>query len=185
MMRKKSSTYTLCVSAVLIAVGLVLPFITGQIPAIAKIISPMHIPAYICGLTCGVVPGLIVGTVTPLLRCLLFGMPALPAAIPMVFELSVYAGVCGFAYPRLRRGDGAHFAAIIAAMAAAMVLGRIVGGAAKAVVMGVTGNEYSFKLFFAAYFVNSAPGALIHLVLVPAVVTALERAHMSPLDKNK
>lgn len=179
-MQKNSKTYTLTVTAVLIAVGLVLPFVTGQIPAIAKIISPMHIPAYICGLTCGVIPGIAMGVITPLLRCVLFGMPALPSAIPMCFELSVYAAICGFAYPRLR-AVGSHLWAMLGAMAAAMVLGRIVGGAAKALVMGVTGNGYSFGIFFTAYFVNSAPGALIHLVLVPAVVAALEKAKLSPL----
>lgn len=180
-MQNRSKTYTLTVSAVLIAVGLVLPFITGQIPAIAKIISPMHIPAYICGLTCGLVPGLIVGMIMPLLRSVMFGMPALPTAVPMAFELAVYAAVCALLYPRLRRMNLPHLAAMIAAMIAAMVCGRIVGGAANAVVMGLNGNAYSFKTFVTVYFVNSAPGAVIHLVLVPAVVMALEKAHLSPM----
>ena len=79
-----------------LAVGLVLPFITGQIPAIAKVISPMHIPVLICGLAVGWPYGLVVGLVTPLLRSLLFGMPALfPNAVSMAFELAAYGLVSG------------------------------------------------------------------------------------------
>lgn len=182
---RSNKTYTMTVSAVLIAVGLVLPFVTGQIPAIAKIISPMHIPVYICGLTCGAVPALIVGFILPLLRSLLFGMPRLmPSAVAMAFELAAYGAVSGLLYSRCRRAGGRNFMQIIASMAAAMVIGRIVGGSVMAAIMGFTGAEYSMKMFVAAYFVNSAPGALIHIILVPAVVAALEKASLSPLAKN-
>lgn len=181
-MNTSSKTYRLTVCAVLIAVGLVLPFVTGQIPAIAKIISPMHIPVFICGLTCGAVPAMVVGFITPLLRGVLFGMPALiPNGTAMAFELAVYGAASGLLYSRLRGGSGSHLVAMISAMVAAMVLGRLVGGAAMAIILGATGAGYTLQMFVAAYFINSAPGALIHLVLVPAVVTALEKAHLSPM----
>ena len=62
------------ITAMLLAVGMILPFITGQIQAIAKIISPLHIPVLICGLCCGWKWGLALGAVLPLLRGLIFGI---------------------------------------------------------------------------------------------------------------
>ena len=62
-------------SAVFLALALVLPFLTGQIPQIGSMLSPMHLPVMLCGFVCGGPWGLVVGFVAPLLRSLLFGMP--------------------------------------------------------------------------------------------------------------
>ena len=43
----------LVISAMLLAVGIVLPFFTGQIPRIGNMLLPMHLPALVCGLLCG------------------------------------------------------------------------------------------------------------------------------------
>ena len=40
----KTSTRKLTLSALFLALGLVLPLITGQIPQIGKMLLPMHIP---------------------------------------------------------------------------------------------------------------------------------------------
>ena len=45
---RKLTTAGLC-----LALCLVLPFVTGQIPEIGKRLSPMHIPVFICGFLCG------------------------------------------------------------------------------------------------------------------------------------
>ena len=73
----KTSTRKLTLSALFLALGLVLPLITGQIPQIGKMLLPMHIPVLLCGMVCGWPYGLAVGAVMPLLRGLLFGMPVL------------------------------------------------------------------------------------------------------------
>ena len=77
-MNKNRSLSRMVVSALLLALGMVLPFITGQIQVIGRIISPLHIPALICGLTCGWQWGLALGIVLPLLRGLTLGMPPSP-----------------------------------------------------------------------------------------------------------
>lgn len=43
----------LVTAAMLMAVGIVLPFFTGQIPQIGNMLLPMHIPVIVCGLICG------------------------------------------------------------------------------------------------------------------------------------
>ena len=172
-MQKK--TRELVLTAMLLALGMVLPFLTGQIPAIGQMISPLHIPAFICGLTCGWQWGLALGVVLPILRSMVFGMPPLVAvAIPMAFELAVYGAVCGLLYPLFTR-QTKRLPAMLAALVVAMIAGRLVGGAAKAVVMGLTGGSYTFAAFVAGYFTSTLVGAAIHLVLVPTVVAAVEK----------
>lgn len=185
------SVYELSVTAILLAVGLVLPFLTGQIQAIARVISPLHIPALICGLCCGWQWGLALGIVLPLLRGLLFGIPVFPtAALPMAFELAAYGFVTGFIYPRmicLFKKEN-HLAAILVSMLAAMIIGRLVGGAAKAALLafGLIGANapFTFAAFFSSYYVATAPGALIHLILIPEIVIALEKAGLTPLSRR-
>ena len=176
------------ITAMLLAVGMVLPFITGQIQAIAKIISPLHIPVLICGLCCGPAWGLGLGVLLPLLRGLIFGIPVFPtSALPMAFELAAYGLLTGLFYSAFlkKRRNANHGAGILLSLIPAMILGRFVGGAAKALLLslGVIGTKtpFTFAAFFTSYFVSTAPGALIHIVLVPAVVLALEKAKLSPL----
>lgn len=177
-MNRKSGLYSLLVTAILLAVGIVLPFLTGNMQVLGQAISPLHIPVLICGLTCGWGWGMGLGIVLPLLRSVLFGMPPLvPVAIPMAFEMAAYGALCGLFYPMLSKTCWA----MLIAMVIAMLAGRLVGGAAKAVVMGIQGNAYTFPAFVTAYFVNTAVGAVIHLLVVPLVVTALEKARLSPL----
>ena len=64
------STKKLVLSALFIALGIVLPFFTGQVPQIGNMLLPMHIPVLICGFVCGAPYGLTVGLITPLLRSL-------------------------------------------------------------------------------------------------------------------
>lgn len=183
-MKTSSRLYQLVLTAILLALGMVLPFLTGQIPTIGQAVSPLHIPVFICGLTCGWGWGAALGVALPLLRSVVFGMPPLVAvAIPMAFELAVYGAVCGLLYPLLRKAlkQNNHLPAMLLALVVAMVAGRLVGGTAKAVVMGVTGKGYTFQAFIAGYFTGTAVGALIHVVLVPAVTLALEKAKLSPL----
>ena len=36
-------------AALFLAIAMVLPFLTGQIPEIGSMLSPMHIPVLLCG----------------------------------------------------------------------------------------------------------------------------------------
>ena len=40
-------------AALFLAIAMVLPFVTGQIPEIGYMLCPMHIPALLCGFMCG------------------------------------------------------------------------------------------------------------------------------------
>ena len=45
---KHPALKNLVLSAMFIAVGIVLPFFTGQIPEIGKMLLPMHLPVFLC-----------------------------------------------------------------------------------------------------------------------------------------
>ena len=93
-------------SALYLAIALVLPFLTGQIPEIGSMLCPMHIPALLCGFVCGWPWGLAVGFVSPLLRSLLFGKPTAYTAAAMASELAPYGAVSRLLYiiiPRRNR----------------------------------------------------------------------------------
>ncbi len=163
-------------AALYLAIAMVLPFITGQIPEIGAMLSPMHIPAFLCGFMCGWPWGLAVGCIAPLLRSFLFGMPALmPAAVAMAFELAVYGAAAGLLYRLLPRKKWSVYAALVIAM----ILGRLVWGAARLVLAGLSGSSFTWALFLAGAFTNAVPGIIMHLILIPVLVIAMDRAGLS------
>ena len=163
-------------SAVFLALAMVLPFLTGQIPEIGSMLCPMHIPALLCGFLCGWPWGLAVGFLAPLLRSAVFGIPVLiPNGVAMAFELAVYGAVSGLLYRALPRKNWSVYIALVAAM----IAGRIVWGAARLVLAGLSGNSFTWALFLAGAFTNAVPGIILHIVLVPVLVLALSRAGLS------
>ena len=97
MMKRKMNLQMTILSAIFLAIGLLLPCVTMNIPTVGKMLCPMHIPVLLCGFICGWPYGLIVGFITPLLRSVTFGMPVMmPNAVCMAFELAAYGFVTGF-----------------------------------------------------------------------------------------
>ena len=104
-------------AALYLALAMVLPFVTGQIPEIGSALCPMHIPALLCGFMCGWPWGLAVGFIAPLLRSVLFGMPALfPGAVAMAFELATYGCLTGLLYHLLPKKIPSVYVTLIAAI---------------------------------------------------------------------
>ena len=110
---------TVVFAAAFLALALMLPFLTGQIPQIGSMLSPMHIPVLLCGFVCGWPWGLAVGVVAPPLRSVLFGMPPMyPTALCMAFELAAYGAVAGLMYRALPKKKSNIYVALITAMIA-------------------------------------------------------------------
>ena len=173
---RQSKTRRLTTTAMLLALGLVLPFLTGQIPQIGSMLSPMHIPVFLCGFLCGWPWGLAVGFIAPLLRSVLFGMPTLfPGAVSMAFELAVYGGMAGYLYRRLPRKRGVVYAVLILSM----IAGRVVWGAVRVILAGLSDSAFTWALFLAGAVTKAIPGIILQLVLIPVLVIAMERAGLS------
>ena len=96
MNRTKTATLLrhLVYAAVCLALCMLLPFLTGQIPQIGSALSPMHIPVLLAGFLCGPWWAMAVGFVAPMLRHVWLGMPPLITAIAMSFELAACCTGC-------------------------------------------------------------------------------------------
>lgn len=171
-MKKTIDSKTLTLSGMFLALALVMPFLTGQIPQIGSMLCPMHLPVLLCGFFCGGTMGFLVGLIAPVLRSFLFGMPPMfPVAICMAFELAAYGLVSGVLY-RLLPGKKR---AVYGALLVAMILGRIVWGIAMMVCISSSGGQFGMEAFLAGAVTTALPGIILQLVLIPVVVLAMER----------
>ncbi len=177
----KKASLKLTLAAMFLSVGLVLPMITGQIPQIGNMLLPMHLPVMLCGLICGWQYGLTVGAITPILRSIIFGMPMLyPTAAGMMFELATYGLVIGLVYGYTKKQS---VFAVYRALIIAMLAGRIVFGGAMLLLMTFKAESYTFSAFLASAFLEAIPGIVIQLVLIPALMVALDRTGLLPYRK--
>ena len=160
-------------SAMFLAIGQVLPFITGNIPQIGKMLCPMHFPVLLCGFLCGPGYGALIGFICPILRSILFHMPVMyPSAIGMAFELMTYGFVSGFLSDRWGKGD---YGEIYAVLIISMIAGRVVWGIAQIVLLGIRGNAFTLSAFLSGALINAVPGIILQLLLIPFLVRALGR----------
>ena len=178
-MEHSSYTKRLALAALFLAMGLTLPFLTGQIPQIGNMLLPMHIPVLVCGLICGWRYGGVVGLLLPPMRYLLFGAPPFPNNIAMAFELAAYGALVGVLYACSRR-KGVF--SLYRSLLAAMIGGRIVWGAAMMVITGMAGKSFTWAVFLADAFFNAIPGIVLQLVFIPALMVALDRTGMVPFQ---
>lgn len=163
----------LVLSAICLALCMVLPFLTGQIPEIGSMLSPMHIPVLLCGFLAGPLRAAAIGLIAPVLRFALFGMPPIfPTGAAMCFELAVYGAASGLLYARLPKRTLSIYAALISAM----LLGRIAWGAVSFLLSGITGSAFTWAAFMAGAFTSAIPGIILHIALIPVIVMALQRA---------
>ncbi len=169
---KNFTTKKLTLSAVFLALGLLLPFLTAQIPSIGMALLPMHIPVLLCGFICGWRYGLLVGLILPVFRSMAFGMPPLyPTAAAMTFELAAYGFFTGLFHNLLPQKKLFSYLTLILSM----VGGRIVWGIASAFLYGLGDTAFTTQMFVAGALLNAIPGILIQLIIIPPIVMALKR----------
>ena len=180
---QRNQLYNLVLAAMFIAVGIVLPFFTGQIPQLGNMLLPMHLPVLLCGLICGWQYGGVVGFVLPLLRYMLFGMPPIfPTGVAMAFELAAYGLIAGFLYNRSR---WQCVFSLYRSLIVAMIAGRVVWGTVQLLITGVAGEAFTWQMFMAGAFLNAIPGILLQLVFIPAVMVALDRTGIVRFSRKK
>lgn len=172
MNQKRNRALRLTLSALCLALCMVLPFLTGQIPQIGAMLCPMHIPVLLCGFFCGPAYGAAVGAAAPVLRFALFGMPPLfPTGTAMAFELLTYGLVSGWLYRALPRRRAFVYVSLIAAM----LCGRAVWGVVSAALLTASGAGFTWAAFVAGAFAGALPGIALHILLIPVLVMAAER----------
>ena len=164
--------FPLVLSAMFLALALVLPFLTGQIPQIGRALCPMHFPALLCGFFCGSLWGCAVGFIAPLLRFVLLNTLSNPlAGIAMCFEMAAYGFAAGWLYRRLPKTTPAIYGSLLGAM----LLGRLVWGCVSVILYGLSGSAFGWTAFLSGAVLNAIPGIVAQIVLIPPIVLALKR----------
>lgn len=134
---------------------------------------PMHLPVFLCALICGWQYALPMAAALPLLRSLIFTLPRIyPDAVAMAFELATYAFVAGFIYSRFKKQN---ILKVYISLIAAMIAGRIVWGVVKAILLGIAGDTLTFSAFISGAILTAIPGIILQLVLIPAIMLALDK----------
>lgn len=174
----KAPIKKLVLSAMFLALGIVLPFVTGQIPQIGNMLLPMHIPVFLCGLICGWQYGAAVGVIVPIMRSMIFTVPVMfPNAVSMALELMTYGLVAGLLYGLSRHQC---IIALYRSIIIAMLAGRAVWGAAQVIFLTAGGKSFTWSAFAAGAFLNAIPGIIIQLVLIPTIMLALHKTGLVP-----
>ena len=170
-----NKTKRVVLSAMFLAIAMVLPSLFGGAQPILQRISPMHLPIMLCGFVCGWPYGLVVGIIAPLLRGALFGVPPLvPTGLSMAFELATYGFMTGFLYQHFAKKRYMLYVELLIAMLA----GRIVMGLVDIPLYGIAGKEFSFQIFLTIAFINAVPAIVFQIITVPLLVMALRKAKL-------
>lgn len=175
-MNKMTAVKKSIVTAVCIALCVVLPQAFHAIPNAGAVYLPMHIPVLLCGLMCGSPFGALCGIAGPLLSSLFTGMPPTAILPQMMIECAVYGLVSGLMIKLVSTKK--IYADLYISLLTAMLAGRIIAGIAKALIFAR--GEFTIAAWAASYFVTSLPGIIIQLVLIPAIVFALMKANLVP-----
>jgi hypothetical protein len=158
----------------LFALGLVLPFLTGQIPEIGNLLLPMHLPVLLAGFIVGWKYATVIGATLPIVRSLIFSMPPLyPTALAMAFELAAYGALTGIFYLLVfkKRAIGEVYISLVIAMLG----GRAIKGIVSAILYGTAEKPYTFALFISGTFLEAIPGIVLQFILIPAILLAIKR----------
>ena len=163
-------------AALYLALALVLPFVTGQIPEIGRKLCPMHLPVLLCGFMCGFPYGAAVGFIAPVLRSALFSMPPMfPDAVAMTFELATYGGIAGLLHKLLPSKALYTYLTLIIAM----IAGRLVWGTVRLLLTLVDANEFTWGVFLARAVVEAIPGIILQIAVIPPLVIVMQKAGLS------
>ena len=98
----------------------------------------------------------------------------------MAFELAAYGALSGIFYRLLPK----RIPYIYLSLVLSMLLGRCVWGAARFIMAGLGGSEFSFAMFLSGAFTTAVPGIICHIIIVPAVVILLKKGKLISVESN-
>ena len=165
-------TKQLVLTAMFIALGVVLPQAFHAIPNAGSVFLPMHIPVLMSGFVVGPLFRLICGVATPLLSHLIFGMPPAPVLPGMLCELAVYGLMTGLLSRLIKIKNVTAKTYIVLILA--MLAGRLTYGVLNALVFKA--GSYSMQAWTSAAFITALPGIVIQLILIPVLIVRLKKA---------
>lgn len=173
---KMSKVKQSVITAVCIALCVVLPMALHSIPQAGLIYCPMHIPVLICGLVCEWQFAVVCGILGPVLSGLITGMPNMASMPSMIIELVIYGAVCALIMKAVHTKKA--YADVYISLVSAMLTGRVAAGIVKALIFAR--GSITIAAWATTYFVTCLPGIVIQLVFIPVIYFALQKASLIP-----
>ncbi|NLK43159.1 MAG: ECF transporter S component [Tissierellia bacterium] len=175
-MKDRNHVRNLVISGLLLALGLIIPYIFHSSGIAGNIFLPMHIPVLIGGFLLPPQFALLLGILTPIINSLITGMPSFfPIAIIMVFELGTYGLLASVLYFKLRLPT-------VIALILSMLGGRIIAG----LVVFILAIFFAIPLEPITYIIGAItagiPGIVIQLILIPILIHGIVRYTTIYLD---
>jgi hypothetical protein len=164
----KLTSKQITLTALFIALGVIIPIIFHQVALSGRIFLPMHIPVFLAGIFVGPIGGLIVGLVCPVIGFLFTGMPP-PYAVPLMsLELAAYGISIGILIKWIKFP--------ILSLLLAMIVGRLVFALALFFFGLFLALPYGPEAFVKVSVITGLPGIALQLVLIPLLMEAIQWA---------
>lgn len=164
----KISGKQISLSALLISLGIVIPFFFHQFGIAGRIFLPMHFPVFFAGILLGPLSGAIVGFLSPVLSFFLTGMPPAYAVPLMALELPAYGGCIGLFYRYMK-------IPLLISLILSMIAGRIAFAIGIYIIGAFVKLPISFISFLEASLITGLPGIILQLLLIPALSLRLKK----------
>ena len=161
----KLTTKQITLTALFIALGVIIPFVFHQIALSGRLFSPMHIPVLLAGILVGPLSGLIVGLSCPAISFLLTGMPPLYAVPLMSLELPAYGVSIGILIRWIKSP--------VLSLILAMIIGRLVFALGLVIFGLFLSLPYGPKEFIRISVVTGLPGIALQLILIPLLLESI------------
>ncbi len=175
-MYQKNYVKRLVIAGLMLAIGVIVPYIFHATGIPGTVFLPMHIPVLIGGFLLPPHLAILLGMLTPLLNSFLTGKPILfPIGIIMVFELGFYGLMASVLY---RKFKVPSFIALIFSM----LVGRMIAGATVFVLAAFFALELDPMSFIIGATSTGLPGIIIQLILVPTLIHSITKYTTIDLD---
>ena len=164
-----NSTKKITYTGLFAAIGIILPQAFHMIggPAIGSVLLPMHIPVIVGAMLLGPMSGVVIALISVIVGAIL-GMPPMPMAIFMVFELSAYGLMAGYLHNQKKFNP-------YVSLVGAMIAGRMVQLLVIHLFLRLFNASLPPVFGTLAMFVTGIPGMVLQFVLVPILVVFLIR----------
>jgi len=157
-------TQNLTLSAVFIAIGIIIPVFFHAI-GLGKVFLPMFFPIATSAFFLPITYAIGVGTITPILSTLMTGMPPPPILYKMIFELACLAGITSLLYEKTRYGT---LWLVLAGLLSAEII-ALLGAAAISPLLGLPPQLYAI-----ASLLESIPGIIIIVISIPMILKTIK-----------
>ena len=167
----------LVLTALFIAIGLLLPFIFHNIPSGGNIFLPMHLPIILGGLALGPIYGLAIALCVPILSFLWTNMPNITVLPGMTLELVTYAIICPILLKLIRTKY--LYINIYISLIITMFIGRVISGLTNAFIFQV--GNYNLTTWVTLSFITAIPGIIIQLIIIPNLYILFKKYLLSDI----